>query len=314
MNSRLLPVTILAIALTSPLRAEDAIELKPHWPIGKKISQRMQMDQSSKISLGADPIDQKIAMTMDGTMSIRRHENAKDKRIDMKYDRVTMSMDMAGQSMNYDSEKPGDDALGMGKAFGAIIGKEVRVIVDASDEVIAVENLDAILKEMSAGSPMAAMISQMFNKEAVKNMMRQGSLYATPGKPVKSGDSWKFDHKMPLPQLGKVEMTGAYTLKGMAERAGAKCAEIALDGKLAMDLSGGDSTDPASPLKALGMTMDSGKMTGTLWFDPAIGICRDAQFTQEMTLKMKNPGNPDASIEIPMKQIVKQTVTKIENL
>ena len=80
-------------------------------------------------------------------------------------------------------------------------------------------------------------------------------------------------------------------------------------------LPAGASADAAAnPLAALGLSAQGGTLTGTLWFDPALGICREAQMTQEINLKMKNPQKPDESMEIPMKQVIKQTVTKVEDL
>ena len=314
----IIPVATLLLSAATPLFAQT-IEIKPHWQVGKKFSQTMHMDQASTIALGDQKMEQKVGMTMDSTITVRAHENGKDKRMGVKYDRVAMSMNMAGQDMKYDSAAPADaasDPLGLGKSFGAIVGKEVKLVTDARDEVLEFENLDAMMKDLAAGNPMAAVIGQMFNKDAMKNMMRQGSLYAAPGKPVKAGDSWPFEFAMPMPGLGKVDLKGTYTLKSIGDHAGVKCAEIALDGKLGIDLSGlGDAkVEGADPLKQLGMKMDNGKMTGTLWFDPALGICRDALFTQEMNLKMKNPQKPDESMEIPMKQTIKQTLTKVENL
>ena len=121
---------------------------------------------------------------------------------------------------------------------------------------------------------------------------------------------------MPLPGVGKVDLNGTYTLKSIGDHAGVKCAEIAIAGKLGMDLGGAADakTDDANPLKALGLKVDGGKVAGTLWFDPALGICREVKMTQEMNMKMNNPQKPGESMEIPMKQTITQTVTKVENL
>ena len=314
----IIPVATLLFTATTPLLAQT-IEIKPQWQVGKKFTQSLKMDQASTIAIGDQKMEQKVGMTMDSTITVKAHENGKDKRMGVKYDRVAMAMNMAGQEMKYDSAAPADaasDPLGMGKSFGAIVGKEIKIVADAKDEILEIENLDAMMKELAAGNPMAGAIGQMFNKDSMKNMMRQSSLYASPGKPVKIGDSWPFEFAIPMPAIGKVGLKGTYTLKGIGDHAGVKCAEIALDGKLTMDLGGsGDSkVEGGDALKQLGAKMENGKMTGTLWFDPALGVCRESQFTQEMSMQMKNPQKPDESMEIPMKQTIKQTLTKVENL
>ena len=314
----LLPVAALVFTAAPPLSAQT-VDLKPRWQVGKKFSQTTQMDQASTMTFGDQKMEQKVGTTMDTTMTVRAHENGKDKRVNITYDRIAMSMNMAGQEMKYDSAKPADaaaDPIGLGKSLGAFLGKEIKMTMDEKDEVLEVENLDAMMKELAASNPMASTLGQMFNKDAMKNMMRQGSLYASPGKPVKAGDSWPFQFAMPLPALGNVDMSGTYTLKSIGDHAGVKCAEIALTGKLGMNIaaSGDSQADEANPLKQLGLKMDGGKMTGTLWFDPALGICREVKMTQEMNLKMNNPQKPGESMEIPMKQVITQTLTKVENL
>lgn len=316
----IIPVAALLFTAATPLHAQT-VEIKPQWQVGKKFTQTVQMDQASTIALGDQKMEQKVGMTMDATMAVTAHENGKHKRVTIKYTRVAMDMNMAGQAIKYDSAKPEDtaaDPLGLGKSFGVFIGKEVKLILDEKDDVLDVENLDAIIKEMTAVNPMASMFGQMFSKDTMKNMMRQSSLYASPGKPVKAGDSWPFVFAVAMPPLGKISMDGKYTMKGMSDRGGAKCAELTVAAKLAIETGApGAAGSPGAggpDLQSLGISAKDGTMVGTLWFDPALGICREAQFTQEINLKMKNPQKPDESIEIPMKQVIKQTITKVENL
>ena len=187
---------------------------------------------------------------MDTTMSTRAHENGKGKRVTVKYDRVAMDMNMMGQEMKYDSAKKGDasaDPLGIGKSVGIFVGKEIKLVLDEKDEVLEVENLDALMKEMTEANPMASMFGQIFSKDAMKNMMRQSALYGVPGKPVKAGDAWPFVFSLPMPPLGNVSMDGTYTMKGQADRGGAKCVELTLAGKLAIESApAGASADPGA--------------------------------------------------------------------
>ncbi|MEO7319393.1 MAG: DUF6263 family protein, partial [Chthoniobacteraceae bacterium] len=233
----IIPAATLLFTVASPLSAQT-MEIKPRWQVGKKFSQTMHMDQASTIALGDQKMEQKVGMTMDSTMTIRAHENGKHKRVTMKYDRVAMDMNMAGQEMKYDSAKAEDastDPLGMGKALGIFVGKEIKFVMDEKDEVLDVENLDALMKEMAAANPMASMLGQMFNKDAMKNMMRQSHLFGTPGKPVKAGDAWPFVFSVTMAPLGIISMDGTYTMKGQSDHGGVKCAELAMVGKLGIE-------------------------------------------------------------------------------
>jgi hypothetical protein len=155
--------------------------------------------------------------------------------------------------------------------------------------------------------------SKMFNRDALTQMLQQGGLHSTPGKPVAPGDSWKFNTQTNMAQLGKVTVDGTYTLKGVAEHNGTKCAEIATDGKLAMEMAQ-SGADAASPLAALGVELKDATLKGTVWFDPKLGAARDTQFVEEMTMSMKNPVDPSVRVNMPMTQHISVTLTKIEDL
>jgi hypothetical protein len=118
--------------------------------------------------------------------------------------------------------------------------------------------------------------------------------------------------------MGKVATNGNYTLKGMAERGGVRVAEITLEGKLSVDLSGlaagGAASEVADAVKTMGMEMKGGAMTGTVWFDPQLGMTREAVFYQDMTLTMKNPTAPEQKLTLPLKQTITQRLLKVEDL
>lgn len=313
----LLPAAALVLS-TARLSAADAIELKQQWLVGKKYSQTMNMVQTSSFALGPQKMEQKMNMDMEMSTAVSKHEDGKQKRLTVKYDRMAMKMNMNGQEMAFDSAKPGDDPLGMGKGFAGMIGKELRILATEKDEITTIENFEEFTAAAGEGLA-AAQLGQMFNKDSLTEMVKQGSLKALPGKPVKPGDSWPYEYSVKMPQIGQIAIKGTYTFKKMAARAGVPCAEIAMDGTLQMDISGAATEGKADGgagalLATMGMKINGGKLGGTVWFDPKLGMARDAEFTQEMEMSMKNPAEPTASITIPMKQTITQTLTKIEDV
>ena len=308
----LLPLAALALA-TAQLSAADTIEIKQRWPIGKKFSQAMNMVQSSTVTLGPTKMEQKVNMTMEMSTAVTKHEDGKQKRLTVKYERMAMQMDMNGQKMGFDSAKPEDDPQGIGKAVGGVVGKDLKMLANEKDEITAVENFEEF--SAAAGGAGSSPFGQMFSKDSMLDMMKQGSLHGLPGKPVKAGDSWPFNYTVKMPQLGAVTIKGTYTLKGVSPHAGVPCAEIAMDGTLGIEFNDvSKSADAAGPLAALGMKMSGGKMSGTVWFDTALGMARDSDFTQQMEMSMKNPAQPDTTMTIPMTQQMKLSLTKIEDV
>ncbi len=313
----LLPAAALLACAAAPLSAADAVEIKQRWIPGKQYFQTLQSTQSTTMTLGAQKIEQKTATTMDMSMAVRAHEDGVRKRVTIKYDRVAMQMEMNGQKMGFDSAKPGEgsDPLNFAKTLGATVGKELKVLITATDEVSEVENYDEFVKSL-APSPVPGMdLAKMYSKESMAQMMKQGALQSLPGKPVKPGDSWPFTTAVDLPQLGKVAIKGTYTFKGMADRGGAPCAEIVSEGQISLDMA---KPDPATPsgaaLAQLGMKVEGGSLKGTVWFDPKLGFAREAQLTQDMNMTMKNPTDPTATVTVPIKQQITTTLIKVEDL
>jgi hypothetical protein len=225
-----------------------------------------------------------------------------------------MDMSISGQSVSYDSSKPeqGNDPLGLSKSLGSMVGKELKVLIDDKDQITSIENYDEFIKNLSA-SPFPGMdMSRMFSREAVTEMMKGGGLQAMPDHPVKPGDSWSFTKNIELPKLGKVDVNGTYTLKGISDHGGVQCAELAADAKITMDFSGGEPSNAA--LGQLGVKVQDGSLKGTVWFDPKLGMARDTEMTQILTLTMKNPTDPTGTLTIPSKQEISAKLTKVEDL
>jgi Family of unknown function (DUF6263) len=316
--SRSLLVFAAATFCAGPLGWGQAIDLKQQWQTGKRYVQSMKMEQSSKMAMGGQTMDQKVNMTMDMSTTVRKHEDGKQKRITLKYDRMAMAMTMNGQEMAFDSAKPDGDQMGMGKQFAAMTGKELKMLANEKDEVTAIENFDEFVGALGGGAG-GLPVAQMFTKESVSDMVKQSALRGLPAGPIKPGDSWPWTYQMNMPQVGSVGLKGTYTYKGMGDRGGVPCAEIAVDGTLNFDMgggaaAGGDASGPAAMLKAMGMKMSGGKMSGTMWFDNALGTARETQMTQEMEMTMNNPTAPDQKLTIPMKQLVTVTLTKVEDV
>ena len=174
------------------------------------------------------------------------------------------------------------------------------------------ENYDEFVKNFPPSAVPGMDMTKMFNKESMATMMKQGALQAMPGKPVKPGDSWPYTTSVELPQMGKVAVKGTYTFKGMAERGGVPCAEIATTGEITLDMAKADAASPAgAALAQMGMKIEGGALKGTVWFDPKLGFAREAQLTQEMSMTMKNPADPAATIKVPIKQEISTTLTKV---
>jgi hypothetical protein len=186
------------------------------------------------------------------------------------------------------------------------------MVLNDKDEIASIENYDEFIQHLGPSAVPGFEPAKMFSRDSLTQMLKQGSLQALPGKPVAVGDIWPFSNQIALPQLGKVVIAGNYTLKSVGDHDGVRCAEIQTQGIVSMDLSAvqGDS----SPVSALGMKVDDGSIKGPVWFDPVLGIARESQLVQNMTISMKNPADPSGTLTVPMKQNISVKLTKVEDV
>jgi len=313
--SRFATVFAFLLFAAAPVRAVDPIEIKQQWLAGKKYYQTLRTEQRSTFQVGPQKMDQSSTMTVDLTMTVGPKKAGEPKRMTIRYERTAMEINMNGQRMGFDSAdpNPGNDPLGLAKTAGATVGKELKVILNDHDQVAEIENYDEFIKNLAPSAMPGFDPSKMFSRDALSQMLQQGSLQALPNKPVAVGETWPFQTDIALPQLGTVGMKGNYTLKAIGDHRGTNCAEIATDGTLSMDLAAASTgAEKGSPLATLGMKVTDGTLKGSIWFDPQLGFARESQLVQEMKISMKNPTDPTATIDVPMKQTIHMELTKVE--
>ncbi len=309
--TRPIAATFALILAASSAFAAEAIMLKQQWQVGKSYSQKMTMDQTTSITILDQKMDQSMNLVAEMTSTVRKHEDGTSKRIGIKYEKMVMNTDMNGQKMTIDSSKAAADSGPMGNPFAAFTGKEIKMVVDANDKVTAFENFDEIAKAAGGANPIT---SAFLNKEAISRTIQQSGLQALPAKPVTPGESWPFSVEMPLAGVGKGEVKGTYTFKGVTPHGGVPCAEIAVDGTINFDMSSAGAADAENPVAKMGMKIEGGTMKGTIWFDNALGMSRGSDLKQEMTMTMKNPTNPSETMKLPMKQSITTELTKVEDV
>jgi hypothetical protein len=319
MNFLTRSLTLLVLALAHlPFANAENIEIKQRWAPGKKYFLSIQMVQNSTITMGTEKMEQGTTMRMEMTMTVRPYEDGRQKRMTLRYERLAIEFNMNGQKMGYDSlsAAAGTDPLGLAKSAGAIVGKELKVLLDEGDKITKIENYEEFITQMNAGSTPGLDPRIMFSQESLKQMVTQAGLLATPGKPLAAGESWPFSAERVVPQFGTVTINGKYQFKGMAQRWGAECAEILTEGTLAtvMTPAAESKTAPVQPAKQFGMSVTEGKVKGTVWFDNQLGAARETQIVQDMTISMQNAVDTTQTITVPMKQTISVMLTKVEDL
>ena len=288
-----------------PAAAQESIKLNQAFPVGKKIHQSMVMNQKMKMGgIPGAPEGQGMNMTnkitMDMSMDIKKH-GADQKKAVVKYERMAMSMDAGIIKQEFDSDS--DD----GNPFTAIAGKEITLIFDKDDKVVEVEGADQLLGDAAAQPGIGDMLGQFMSEEQLKEMMSQGLLQNVPEKELKIGDFWEYDMETPMPQgMGKLKVTGKYTLKRFDKYEGHPCAVIAMEGSL--------KSEGKSKMNMQGqeieMEFKDSKFEGDIFFDNKLGLPRKSDMLTKMKMEMGILGQ---SMSMDMNMTMISKITKIED-
>ena len=324
--SFLLPLLALFFLTTPRAHSEDAITLKQRFIVGKRYEFGMKMTQTTTINIGGKEMDQTMNMAFKHSMTVSQHEDGKRKRVAMRYGRVAMEMNMAGQKVEFDSDKKDTPATGPLASMGGLVGKEFRMLLDENDQVLDVENLDEILKAFS-GDPVAGKImGQFLNKDSMKELVQGSMLRAMPDHPVKPGDSWPVTYGTKMGQMGSMKVEGTYTFNKPVQLGGHACVLIGTAATLTMDMdfakmaggAAGGNAEAAEMIKKMDMKVADAKMIGSITFDPELGMARDMTMTTNMTMSMTLPPGAqapggDSKITMPIKQSLSNTLLSVED-
>ncbi|MFT4639703.1 MAG: hypothetical protein ACI8T1_003028 [Verrucomicrobiales bacterium] len=308
MRSLILTAAMTAFALTLSASAEEkAIKLKQGFPVGKKIHQSIVMNQKMKMggipgAPGGGEMNMTNRITMDTSMDIKKHGEDQKKAI-MKYEKMGMLMDAGVFKQEFNS----DDVDQEGNPFAGIVGKAITLIYDKDDQIQSVEGMDALMEWAATEPGVGEMLKQIFSEEQMKQMMNQGLLQMVPDKALTIGDSWHYTMETPLPQgMGKMKVSGQYTLKKFDEYDGKKCVVIGMEGKL--------ETDGKSVMELQGqkieMEFGESKFEGDIYFDNELGLPRKSDMLTKMKMNMKMAAGINMSMDMNMTMINK--ITKIE--
>jgi len=302
-----LPLLFTTIAL---VQADDKLDFKPAFEVGKTYHQQMEMTQDMPIPK-AGKMHMVIGMDMD--MAVEAGAEPGQTRVVVSYEAMRMKADMAGkQTMNYDSKDPATAKSPGSESFAQMVGAKITLTLDAHNLPVKIEGLDKLSKNPAA--------AQFLNEDAMKNMFGQMGLMSLPKQPVGKGESWEFSQAIPNPMMS-LKVNGKYTYAADEVQEGNKIVKVVFDGKLAMAKnddavakSAGDSaqaTKAREAMKKMGMEITDGVMHGTFDFDPVLHFARKSEVTTSMTMKMKSPDNGEA-MEMSMKQNTVIKLLKVE--
>lgn len=286
---------LLAILFTfSTVQAKSKILLRLN--VQKGSTYEMNLTSSSNIDQEMMGQQMKIDQKMDMTFSYLVTDVLPNKNFQIEYSIMQMKMDMNinGQTMSFDSQKP-DENSPMSSVLKSLNSVKVRFEMTPTGHVENVQGLDEFAKQISGNRQVAQTMQMFSNQENFASFVGQNFIYF-PENEIKKGDKWTALFKLPA-------------LMNLSTTMNFEATEIT---KSAVNLNVTSEVNMESPIEQSGMKMDmkmTGTQTGTMIVDSKDGWMRTSDLNQkfDMHIKMKNPQSGE-DMEIPM---TVNSITKI---
>lgn len=263
-------------------------ELKIKWPVGQRYVYRMEIKQVGNTTIPSmpKPMKQEADIVQEYSIKVLNEREPAGRELEMEYLATQMDVNMNGRSvMKFDSagETLAAENDPIISVFRNFIGMKFKFLLDASNKVEKVEGLDELRNKILLKAPpqAKAMLDGMFGEDMFKNLIDMGK--GLPEKPVQPGDSWSTQSEVPAGPIGRMVVDMKYNFEDWETRQDRRCARIGFQGT--MTSKDGEAAGPAG----MKMNMKEGKMGGTSWFDPAMGMLVEAAIKQDMDLDMTMP-------------------------
>ncbi len=310
-------IAVLALApviswcLVSLLAAEDAVELKVKWDVGKCYVQNLEMSQEQSISMALlpEPMKQKTTQTQELATSVTKALEDGGRELEMEFRSLKMDIDTPMGKMSFDSTKnAGKDANPLAEMMKKFAGAKVKYVLGADGQVKSVEGFKELVGGAAAeNSP----FGKMFSEENLKQMCSQSFTEGLPEKAVKKGDEWSSKTELPMGDMMTMSVEMKYTFKGFEELDTHRCAVLESTGTI--------TGKPGKAENPMGMKMSikEGKASGKIWFDVELGMPRKStvNHTMKMEMSMMPPGATQAQMStIDQVQSTSIVLTKVDDI
>jgi hypothetical protein len=126
--------------------------------------------------------------------------------------------------------------------------------------------------------PVEQILLQQFNDGFFQQITDFGK--ALPAEPVRVGDNWSYRTEVPAGSLGHIVSDSTITLLDWEQRENQSFAVLESKGTLkGIPMAGAANS----------LSLESGSVTGSSWFDPVLGALMESEVTQAMRLRAEPP-------------------------
>jgi xanthosine utilization system XapX-like protein len=300
------------VGLTGSPLAGQSVALQYHWNKGDHL--RYRVTQESAVTMSGIPGMDGMTITTTTTQvqQLTANDVASDgtATINALFESVRMDMVSPMGNMTYDSTAPpaanADPTLAqVAGILGAMVGESITVVIGRNGAVRSVEGASRLMDKVKGQMPQATGalnplgdLNSMMSDDAMRGAFGQ-SFANLPDGPVKTGDTWQSEIKMPNP-AGTLTMASTFTMKGVEKLDGRDVTRIGY----AQHISAGPDGGLVGPMT---VHVGNGTGEGEMIFDHAHGriISTTGQSTLPMSMSMTGPDGSSINLDA-------STLTKIK--
>lgn len=306
-------------------RGGEAVLLKAKWRAGERSFVQMTNEQQTKTKVPGQekPITQDISMVFYLIVEVTGAAEGGGYKVAIEYSDIAVDMTMQGQTFAFDSRKEGEQtqdpnnpmAKVLSKVFGSMVGGRFLCTLGPDGKITKVEGVKEFAEKVLNANPnpqARQMVAGMLNEDMLKqNFAANLEHQWLPEKPVKIGDSWTHEQKLPLGPLGNLAIELKYTFTRWESIEGVRCVALEFAGTMA-----GTPPKAQQPQAQMRFNSFDGSLDGTTWFDPEAGQMVKSTTTQDMQMNMTMtiPNQGEQSISTDVRQMVTVELVATEDI
>lgn len=297
----------LASAALIGSASAEAVKIRPMLQPGKVYRLLQSQTGETRIAMGELTMDQKMAMELEMKIATAPTDEGGVKA-DFAYDRVKTSIDMMGQKLEFDSEKPEAANPLLGGALGAFLDLAIEAVYDKDGKVTSFKTSGA---DSAGDNPLAQGLG--LGDDMFRQMAEEFASESYPKEPVEPGAKWTDEKKLPLGQMGEAVVALEFTYVGVEEskEGGPKLPRVDFAGKIKDSVKGEVPGGLAGAGQGnVGLSISQLDMKGSMFYDPEISFTRRSVTDVEMVAEMNNG---ETTMKIPAKQKVVMELLEIED-
>lgn len=277
-------VSVLALAFVLPALAQDKAVIDWKFEKGKTFYQELTTTTSQNMKVMGQEVVQKQNQTFYFSFT------AKDEKdgvwtIVQKIEGVKMSIEIAGQSISYDSTNPTTTNNPLAEFFKSLINSEFTLTLDKAKRVTKVEGREDFIKKLTAANAqMQPLLKEILTDESLKQMA-DPTFGMAAGKEVAKGEAWERKNTVSLGPIGGYDSTYKYIYDGKEKITVGGKEETRDKIKIETTLTyktPAPTTDTTLPFKIKSADLKTKDAGGTAVFDSAKGRLESMKLTQKL--------------------------------